>query len=100
MSHTSTAKPVELKIGTPIDYDGSHSTVLSWLYSVKAYLLINKDAYSDDDKKVAYALSYMKKGVALDWAASYYKQCLKGSTPSVTNVHILSKLLLRSVLNS
>ncbi|KIJ58997.1 hypothetical protein HYDPIDRAFT_45141, partial [Hydnomerulius pinastri MD-312] len=72
----------ELKIGTPIDYDGSHSTALSWLYSVKAYLLINKDAYNDDDKKVAYALSYMKIGVAFAWATSYYEQCLRGSTPS------------------
>ena len=56
-------KPTELKIGTPAKYDGDHETALSWLNSVRAYVLI-KEVYDNDNKRVVFALSHMKKGVA------------------------------------
>ena len=36
--------------------------------SVQLYLLINHALYDDNDRKIAFALSYMKKGSAATWA--------------------------------
>ena len=40
----------------------------AWLDSVCLYLLINQALYHDNDRKIAYALSYMKKGSTAMWA--------------------------------
>ena len=69
-------KPTKLKIGTPAEYDGDHETALSWLNSVRAYVLINKEVYDNDDKRVVFALSHMKKGVAQAWASDYFEQAM------------------------
>ena len=65
----TSAKPTELCLNTPKAYDRSPVTAKYWLNSVRTYLLINKDVYSDDDKKVGYALSFMTEGTAKSWAA-------------------------------
>ena len=65
----TSAKPTELRLNTPKAYDGSPTTAKYWLNSVRTYLLINKDIYSTDDKKVGYALSFMTEGTAKSWAA-------------------------------
>ena len=75
-------RPTELKIGTPIEYDRDHETATGWLMSVKAYLLINQELYDDDNKRVAFALSHMKKGVAQSWATDYYEQALQQNPPT------------------
>ena len=62
-------KPTELHLNTPKGYDGAPSTAKFWLNLVRTYLLINKDVYSTDDKRVGYALSFMTEGTAKSWAA-------------------------------
>ena len=66
-SATST-KITEIHIGCPDEYDGKAETAQAWLDSVRLYLLINHALYYDDDRKIAFALSYMKKGSAAIWA--------------------------------
>ena len=68
---TTTTKPIELRIGTPEAYDGSIETSRQWLNAVQLYLLVNEDVYNNDDKKIAFVLSYMTKGSALTWAATF-----------------------------
>ena len=51
-----------------------------WLNSVRTYLLINKDVYSTDDKKVGYALSFMTEGTAKSWAAVCTQTALDASS--------------------
>ena len=58
----------EIHIGYPEEYDRKPKTAQAWLDSVCLYLLINSTLYYDDDRKIAYALSYMKKGSAAMWA--------------------------------
>ena len=70
---TTTTKPIELWIGTPEAYDGSFETSKQWLNAVQLYLLVNKDIYNNDDKKITFILSYMTKGSALTWAATFVK---------------------------
>ena len=68
---TTTTKPIELQIGTPKAYDGSFETSRQWLNTVQLYLLMNEDVYNNNDKKIAFILSYMTKGSALTWAATF-----------------------------
>ena len=62
-------KPTELRLNTPKAYDGNPSMTKFWLNSIRTYLLINKEVYSVDNKKVGYALSFMTEGTAKSWAA-------------------------------
>ncbi|KIO00045.1 hypothetical protein M404DRAFT_29872 [Pisolithus tinctorius Marx 270] len=75
-------KATELKIGAPSDFDGDQKNAMSWLYSVQTYLLVNEELYDTDMKRVVYALSYMKKGVARSWAATFQKTSLEKNPPS------------------
>ena len=73
---TTTAKSIELWIGTPKAYDGSFETLRQWLNAVQLYLLINKDVYNNDDKKITFVLSYMTKGSALSWATTFWENSI------------------------
>ena len=61
-------KITKIRIGCPDEYDGKAETAQAWLDSIQLYLLINHALYYDDDRKIAFALSYMKKGSAAIWA--------------------------------
>ena len=73
-------KPTELHLNTPKAYDGSPTTAKYWLNSARTYLLINKDIYSTNDKKVRYALSFMTEGTAKSWAAIRTQTALDASS--------------------
>ena len=64
----------------PKTYDRSPATAKYWLNSVRTYLLINKDVYSTDDKKVGYTLSFMTEGTAKSWAAVCAQMALDASS--------------------
>ena len=76
----TSVKPTKLCLNTPKAYDGSPTTAKYWLNSVRTYLLINKDIYSTDDKKVGYALSFMTEGTAKSWAAVCTQSALDTSS--------------------
>ena len=65
---SSSLRITEIHIGCPNEYDGKAETAQAWLDSVCLYLLINQALYHDDNRKITYALSYMKKGSAAMWA--------------------------------
>ena len=71
-----TTKLIELHIGTPEAYNGSFKTWRQWLNAVQLYLLVNKDVYNNNDKKIAFVLSYMTKGFALTWAATFHENAV------------------------
>jgi hypothetical protein len=66
-------RPTELKVGTPIHFDGSPNDASRWLHSVIAYISINDRIYTTDDKKIILALSFMSKGSAATWAEAAYE---------------------------
>ena len=41
--------------------------------TIHLYLFINQALYHNDDRKIAYALSYMKKGCAATWAEVHHQ---------------------------
>ena len=65
---SSSLRITEIHIRYPDEYDGKTETAQAWLDSVCLYLLINQALYHDDDRKIAYALSYMKKESGATWA--------------------------------
>ena len=71
---SSSSRITEIHIGCPNEYDGKPETAQAWLDSVHLYLLINQALYYDDDRKIAYALSYMKKGSTATWAKVCHQQ--------------------------
>ena len=76
----TSVKPTELRLNMPKVYDGSPTTAKYWLNSVRTYLLINKDIYSTDNKKVGYTLSFMTKGTAKSWVAVHTQNALDASS--------------------
>ena len=64
---TSSTRITEICIGCPDEYDGKAETAQAWMDSVQLYLLINHALYYNDDRKIALALSYMKKGSTATW---------------------------------
>ena len=64
----ASTKITKIRIGCPDEYGGKAETAQAWLDSVRLYLLTNHALYYDDGRKIAFALSYMKKGSAAIWA--------------------------------
>ena len=71
---SSSLRITEIRIGCPDEYNGKAETAQAWLDSVRLYLLINQALYHDNNRKIAYALSYMKKGSAAMWAEVHHQQ--------------------------
>ncbi|KAG1774989.1 hypothetical protein EV702DRAFT_973824, partial [Suillus placidus] len=67
---TSNKVASELKAGMPNDFSGEPGDAQRWLYSLKAFYLLNNKIYDSDAKKVGTALAYMTKGTAASWAQS------------------------------
>ena len=80
---TTTIKPIELQIGTSKAYNGSFETSRQWLNAVQLYLLVNEDIYNNDDMKIMFVLSYMTKGSALTWAATFWENSVN-TTGTIT----------------
>ena len=70
-------KTQELKLGQPPSFDGTPEKARGWFNNVQLYLLVNKDIYNDDDRKIAYALSFMKEGSAALWSLTETEAALK-----------------------
>ena len=61
----------ELCLGTLEDYDGKKATFQAWIRFVKLYLLVNEKIYDTNQKKITFALLFMKKGSVLGWATTF-----------------------------
>ena len=66
----------EIRIGCPNEYDGKAETTQAWMDAVCLYLLINHALYYNNNRKIAFTLSYMKKGSATTWTEVCHQQGL------------------------
>ena len=83
-STTTTAappEPQELKLGQPSTFDGEPKKARAWINNTQLYLLVNKDVYDHDDKKIVFALSFMKEGSARLWALTETETALTRNPP-------------------
>lgn len=79
MSTTTPAKSP--KIDTPEIFTGDRNKSTQFLRQNFLYMFAKEEEFSDDKKKVAFALSYMKGGVAGSWSSEYINQIVT-ATPS------------------
>ena len=75
-----TTKISKLHITTPEHFDGTYSKAASWLSTVLFYLEVNNAVYDTHAKKIIFALSYMTKGAAQIWAATFRQKAITGAT--------------------
>ena len=75
----SSLKSTKLCIGVPEPFDGSYDKSTQWLNTVQFYLFVNEKVYDDDNKKIAFTLSYMTKGSALTWATTFRQNTISGT---------------------
>ena len=75
-------KPQELKLGQPPTFDGDPTKARGWFNNTQLYLLVNKDIYNDDDRKIAFALSFMREGSAALWTLTETEATFKRNPPS------------------
>ncbi|KZT23931.1 hypothetical protein NEOLEDRAFT_1068535 [Neolentinus lepideus HHB14362 ss-1] len=61
----------KLQIGQPDPFDGSHDKLRGFLIFVDLYTMVNRAIYDTDEKKIVFALSFMKGGRAGPWAESF-----------------------------
>ena len=85
---TTTAKPIELQIGTPEAYNGSFETSRQWLNAIQLYLLVNEDIYNNDNKKIAFVLFYMTKGSTLTWAATFRENSVDTTGTVILGIYV------------
>ena len=78
----TTQKPQELKLGQPPTFDGNPEKARGWFNNTQLYLLVNKDIYNDDDRKIAFVLSFMREGSAMLWALTETEAAFKRNPPS------------------
>ena len=75
-------KPQELKLGQPSTFNGDPTRARGWFNNAQLYLLVNKDIYNDNDRKIAFALSFMREGPAELWALTETEATFKRNPPS------------------
>jgi len=63
----TTGSPKELRVNTPTPFEGDRSKLRTFLLDCELYLLINREIYDHDDKKIAFVLSYLTGGDASMW---------------------------------
>ena len=90
---TTTTKPIKLHISIPESYDGFFKTSKQWINAVQLYLLVNAEVYNNDDKEITFILSYMTKGFALTWAATFCKNAINATgTVTISLTYILMSI--------
>ena len=78
-----TTKVSKLCIATSKHFDRNYLKTTPWLSSVLFYLEVNDAVYNTSAKKIAFALSYMTKGVAQTWATTFRQKAITGATISM-----------------
>ena len=61
------AQTAERKIRQPPDFTGDRLEASNFLNTCRTYLRINKNAYTTDEDKIIFVLSFMEGGTAGPW---------------------------------
>ena len=75
-----TGSPKELRVNTPTPFEGDRSKLRTFLLNCKLYLVINREIYNHDDKKITFVLSYLTEGDASMWKNQWLQLKRTGAT--------------------
>ena len=57
----------EFKLNPPTAFSGDRKKLKEFLIETEMYLTINREVFDTDEKKIIFALSYMREGTAGPW---------------------------------
>ncbi|EIN03247.1 hypothetical protein PUNSTDRAFT_34530, partial [Punctularia strigosozonata HHB-11173 SS5] len=63
----------KLELGAPPAFNGDRSRLEAFTAHCKMVIKAQPKKFDSDNKKIAYALSYMKEGIAEQWKTQYIK---------------------------
>ena len=86
MSNQPAAKVSEIHLGRLDNFDGSASKASAWLDSVTLYLMVNESVYDSNQKKITFALSFIKEDLGATWASTFTKKALTLAVPRSWNL--------------
>ena len=67
----------EVKLNPPKAFSGKRTELKRFLQDTQVYLTINKEIYDNDDKKIAFVLSFMNEGDASAWKEEFISTALE-----------------------
>lgn len=73
-------KASEIKLNPPKPFTGKKENLRKFIQDVVLYLLVNKKIYDNDEKKIAFALSFMNDGDAASWKEQFLDEAAQGNS--------------------
>ena len=95
MATFPTSNGKEIGINKPTPFTGDRKKIGTFVQESKVYLMINKEIYNTDDKKITFMLSYMTDKEALQWKELYLEALTNQTTGNIvfpTYAKFLDKL--------
>jgi len=80
----------EVKLNPPKPFTGKRTELKNFMQDVVVYLVINKETYNTDNKKVAFALSFMTEGDAKAWKEEFLTRKIKEAISANKDISDLS----------
>ena len=71
---TSAEKTAEIKLNLPKTFSGKQTNLNKFIQDVTLYLAVNQEVYNNDEKKIAFLLSYMTDRNAVSWKEEFLAQ--------------------------
>ena len=78
----------EVKLNLPKVFSGKRTKLNKFLQDVLVYLTVNKEVYNNDEKKIAYLLSFMTEGDAASWKEEFLAQKIKEAKKNDTDLKL------------
>src|SRR4051812_7159228 len=73
--HLPNPAPQQSLVAKPLDFNGKHYKLFHHQYAI--YMMANWDSFMTDKERVLFVLSYMKGGLAGQWAENKYERIME-----------------------
>ena len=78
----------EVKLNPPKVFSGKRTELNKFLQDVLVYLTVNKEVYNNDEKKIAYLLSFMTEGDAASWKEEFLARKINEAEKNDTDLKL------------
>ena len=78
----------EVKLNPPKVFSSKRTELNKFLQDVLVYLTVNKEVYNNDEKKIAYLLSFMTEGDAALWKEEFLAHKIEEAKKNDTDLKL------------
>ena len=78
----------EVKLNPPKVFSGKRTKLNKFLQDVLVYLMVNKEVYNNDKKKIAYLLSFMTEGDTASWKEEFLARKIEEAKKNNTDLKL------------